>query len=437
MVKEKKEKKQIPEEFLNALLEQAVRERASDVHIEPLARAMRVRFRVDGYLQERSSRPLYELEPVLTRIKAISNLDLISHLPQDGHFEFVVALPKQSQKQSLAKQNGEVQEGRTSSRLADALTQLFGEEHEEQPTAVEETEKARLNIRVSLFPTIYGNAAVLRLLNRADMVMPLEGLGMDEETLRAVRALIARQYGMVLVTGPSGSGKTTTLYSLLQELKNKERNIITLEDPVEFSFGDIRQTQIKPYQGFTFAVGMRSILRQDPDIIMVGEIRDAETAEHAIRASLVGRLVGSTVHANTALGTIARLLDMNVERSLIAYAINGVIAQRLVRKICSACVVPYTPDQSFLEYFSLEPSAREFLHGKGCDACNGAGYRGRVGVFEVLPFNDEIRSLIMEHASLSTLQKHVEKMDIKFLKEQVRDLVLRGVTTVEEAVRSV
>ena len=248
-----------------------------------------------------------------------------------------------------------------------------------------------------------------------------------------MRDIIFHNYGMLLSTGPSGSGKTTTLYAILQELKKKEKNIITLEDPVEFYFGDIRQSQIRPEQGLTYAVGMRSILRQDPDVLMVGEIRDHETAEYAIRASLVGRIVGSTIHSNSPIGTIARLIDMDIDYSLIAYALSGVISQRLVRKICTACAAPYTPDPVLVQRLGLEASAVQFRKGTGCNACGGTGYLGRTGVYAVLRMDDNLRSLIVDRSSMRALQEYVQQSGMASLLQRAAEKVAAGETTVEEA----
>lgn len=401
MLKNKNETMEVSsEQLLNGILEDAAAKRVSDIHIEPLMDAMRVRFRIDGYLKEHMTRPLHELEQILTRIKAISNLDIATHLPQDGHFEFTVTLNNETQEQAKA----------------------------DAPIGT-----CLLNIRVSVYPTVYGETAVLRLLNRSEMLRSLDAIGMEEENLLALRGLIKRNYGMVLMTGPAGSGKTTTLYSILQELNKKDKNIVTLEDPVEFYFGDIRQTQIKPDQGFTFAVGMKAILRQDPDIIMIGEIRDSETAEYAMQASLVGRLVVSTVHSNTAIGTIARLIDMGIERSLIAYAVNGIIAQRLVRVVCESCKTAYVPDAIMLAYLGLEVSGHQYVKGAGCKECGGSGYRGRTGVYNVLVFDDQLRALIVEKASIIDLQAYIDSKGAIMLKQRVNDKILAGVTTVEEA----
>ncbi|TSC80772.1 MAG: type IV pilus assembly protein PilB [Parcubacteria group bacterium Gr01-1014_29] len=447
-----------PEKFLNTILEEAVRDRASDVHIEPLVDELRVRFRIDGYLQERYHRPLMEIEPLVTRIKAISDLDLATRLPQDGHFEFSVELSESAKNNTQEATQPVVEMREPPSRLADAFSSLFstGKQEDEleqivssQPdkkdvTEIKGTQKTRpagvyvLNVRVSVFPTVYGEAVVFRLLNRSDMLISLSGLGMEASDLAAMRDLITRTYGMVLTTGPSGSGKTTTLYAILQELKNKEKNIITLEDPVEFYFGDIRQTQIRPEQGLTYAVGMRSVLRQDPDVIMIGEIRDRETAEHAMRASLVGRMVGSTVHSNTAVGTIARLIDMNVERSLIAFALNGIIDQRLVRKVCDVCAASYAPDPAALRRIGIADGMKgTFRKGSGCAECGSTGFNGRTGVFGILVMDDELQSLIVERSPMRALQEYMEKSDMATLRQRIAEKVLAGVITAEEAARAV
>ncbi|OGZ43332.1 MAG: hypothetical protein A2719_05430 [Candidatus Ryanbacteria bacterium RIFCSPHIGHO2_01_FULL_45_22] len=431
-------KNSTPEKFLNRILEEAVRSRASDVHIEPLAESLRVRFRVDGSLREHYRQPLSETEQLVTRIKAISDLDIASHLPQDGHFEFTVDLTEPTEASSGISKP---------SPLAHALTSLFGEAEEQNSTkdlisqSTTETKLRRqpagmcvLNVRVSVFPTVYGEAVVLRLLNRADMLIPLAKLGMAEEDLASVRDIIFHNYGMILSTGPSGAGKSTTLYAILQELKNKEKNIVTLEDPVEFYFGDIRQTQIRPEQGLTYAVGMRSILRQDPDVLMVGEIRDHETAEYAMRVSLVGRIVGSTIHSNSTIGTIARLIDMDVERSLIAYALSGIVSQRLARRMCTVCATEYTPDPVLIKRLGLTGAAFQFRKGVGCDACGGMGYSGRTGIYAVLRMDDALRSLIVDHSSMRTLQEYVQQSGSPSLSQRAAEKVLAGETTVEEAV---
>ena len=382
-------KEEPPADFLQNIFEGAIRDRASDIHIEPLSNVAQIRFRIDGILREKGTASLEDYEQLLNRMKVLSSLDIMSHpAPQDGHFEW---------------------------HYGDRM----------------------LDVRVSIFPTVAGEAVALRLLNRAEKLLEIKGLEMDAKTAMTFRKLISRIYGMVLVTGPSGSGKTTTLYAILKELQSKERNIMTLEDPVELRLEGIRQSQIMPDKGFTFAVGMKAILRQDPDAIMIGEIRDPETAEYAMRASLAGRIVFSTVHANSSVGTVARLLDMRIERGLIAYAINGIIAKRLVRRSCNACREAYTPEAQYLLYFGLSPTDYNFTRGKGCNICGGTGYIGRLGIFEVFEFNDNVRHLITDGATIASLQEYMEKSGVKTLKQDALEKVLAGLTTLEEVVRAV
>lgn len=411
------------EEFVNEILGVAVTVHASDIHIEPLTQEFRVRFRIDGVLQERWRRPLHEYEAVLNRVKVLANLDLTAHsITQDGHFEALVAekIPAEKQDQEETQ--------------ASIPTQWF--DQGSSPPLAKSADARPVNVRVSLFPTITGSTIVLRLLNRADLLRRLEDLEMDVATLGRYKRLIARVYGLVLITGPAGSGKTTTLYATLQELESPEKNIITLEDPIEFHFEQFRQTQISVERGFSFADAMRSVLRQDPDALMIGEIRDPETAEYAVRAALIGRLVISTVHSNTTVGTIARLLDMNIDRSLIAYALNGVMARRLVRRICEYCRTPYKPEEAFLSYLGLKGDTT-FMKGAGCGECRGTGHSGRVGLFEVLEMDNNLRTLIIEKAPMDALQQYVEQSRIKMLKDDAREKVLAGLITVEEAMKAV
>lgn len=428
---------------LDEIFERALAERASDIHIEPMDQNVMVRFRIDGSLQEKWLRPLQELDPLINRIKVLAGMDITDHSrPQDGHFELIKKVGGAPKMKKFSATSGLPDTGDLSD--ASGLSKIFSREKEaeeseeevEEVTLSEETYEPKdesLNIRASIFPSVDGDVAVLRLLDQTGMILSLQDLGMGAKDLATSKNLITKIYGMVLITGPSGSGKTTTLYSILREIKNKNKNIITLEDPVEYDFSDIRQSQVNPDQEFTFAAGMKSILRQDPDVIMIGEIRDAETAENAVRAALTGRIVFSTVHSNSSIGTIARLLDMNIERSLIAYAINGVITQRLVRKICSHCVEKYTPSQEYLTYFNLNPTDFEFKKGRGCGECNQTGYKGRTGIFEILEFDDQMRSMIIEKTPIIELQRYAEKSGMKTLKEKALEAVEKGITTLEEA----
>lgn len=372
----------------------AVNKRASDIHIDPGVSTVRVRFRVDGSLMECMTFPMLYHEQLLTHLKVLAELNTTTvFTPQDGHF---------------------------------ALDFMYEDDNPalSKPIVVD--------IRISVFPTIHGDAAVFRIANSVTHVLRLDGLGMDISTLEKVRKIIRKNNGMMLVTGPVGSGKTSALYSVLNETMDEEKNAITLEDPVEFRFDKVRQIQMNPDRGLTFASGMKSILRQDPDIIMIGEIRDAETAEYAVRAALVGRTVFSTLHANSSVGTIARLLDMDIEKSMIAYALNGVVATRLIKKNCEFCKEEYIPSKEYLLAYNLfDVSKHTFVRGKGCEKCGGKGYFGRTGIFEVLEFDTQIRSMIVEGVSMALLQKYVDDSGAKSLKDDGLERVFSGLTTLE------
>jgi type II secretory ATPase GspE/PulE/Tfp pilus assembly ATPase PilB-like protein len=277
----------------------------------------------------------------------------------------------------------------------------------------------------------------MRLLNRSDALLTVDTLGMDPESLEMLRAMILSSFGMILITGPTGSGKTTTLYSMMRELKSSEKNMITLEDPIEFHLDWMRQCEIREERGFTYERAMAAVLRQDPDVLMIGEVRDAKTAEYAVRSALVGHLVGCTIHANTTTGTIARLLDLGVPRSSLAHALNGIIAQRLVRKICPHCKEAYAPDQFFLSHFGLDQNSGVFYRGHGCEACGNTGYTERVGIYSVMLVTDELKSLIFEQRSLVEIQQFAMQQGMRTLKMDAVTKILAGVTTVEEAARVV
>ncbi len=434
------------EDFMNTILSEAITDQASDIHIEPLSQEMRIRFRIDGVMVEKWRRPLYEFEPFANRIKVLANFDISTHnIPQDGHLVTTVyikplSLGASSETPSLDSLAPEKK------HLSDTITDLLFDHPKNEESHITESSidtppspknsspvPYQLSLRVSFFPTLDGDTIVFRLLNRENMLLPINALGMDDETMVRFRKLIAKDYGMVLITGPSGSGKTTTLYSLLQTLRTKEKNIVTMEDPVELRLEDIRQSQVYADHGLTFASGMRSILRQDPDVIMVGEIRDPDTAENAVRASLTGRIVLSTIHANTTLGTIPRLIDMNIHRSLIAYALNGIVAQRLVRRVCPDCHITYTPHPEFLAYFNIDPSTHTFIKGSGCDSCRHTGFKGRIGLFEVLYFDDTVQTLIIEKQPMKALEDYIATSGMKTLKQDALEKTLAGITTLEEA----
>ncbi len=383
-------------DLVTPIVREAALRGTSDIHIEAMPNEVLVRFRIDGVLQTYEHLSKVDHEHVINRLKVLSNMEMgWVRLPEDGHF----AIRFQA-------------EGDQAERTID--------------------------VRVSIFPTVNGPTAVLRLLNRSDMLISLDEIGFDEEIRNRVRQLTIASYGMILTTGPTGSGKTTTLYSMLMEINRKERNILTLEDPVEVFIEDMRQSQIVPEIGFTFAKGMKSILRQDPDVMMIGEIRDAETAEQAVQASLTGRMVYSTLHANTTIGAVARLIDLNIERGMIAYAVRGVIAQRLVRKICQACIAPDpNPRAEYVNFLGLQGITIDYRHGMGCEQCNGTGYEGRTGVFEVLIFDDELRAMIVDKASMNELQAYAEKSGMTTLRQNAINLVMNGITTIDEAIRVV
>jgi len=373
--------------LLNLVLLQAIRDKASDIHFEPFETEYKMRYRIDGVLYEMIPPPKYIAAALSSRIKVMANLDIAERrLPQDGRI-------------SLSVQGNPI------------------------------------DLRVSVLPTIFGESVVLRVLDRSQVSFDLEKLGFQPEDLKLVRQLINRPNGIIIVTGPTGSGKTTTLYSALSELNTIDSKIITTEDPVEYDLDGLIQVQMKPDIGLTFARCLRSILRQDPDIVLVGEIRDHETAEIAAQASLTGHLVFTTLHTNDAPSSVARLLDLGVEPFLITATIEGVVAQRLVRRICTKCKTPYEPDEAQLKELSLteeEIAGRKFYYGKGCSKCNGTGYKGRTGVYEIMIFNDEIRDLIMNRASTNVLRVAAQKAGMRPLRYNGLIAVFDGITTIDE-----
>jgi type IV pilus assembly protein PilB len=378
--------------MLDLVMIQAIRDRASDIHFEPDERALRVRFRIDGYLYESLNLPK-PIHPALTsRIKILAEMDIAeTRLPQDGNFNVKM-------------------------------------------------EKRGFEIRVSTFPTIYGENVVLRILDQTSPLFKLEELGFSEETLNHFKQLIRKSSGIILVTGPTGSGKTTTLYALLNMINSKEKNIITIEDPVEYRLALIRQTQINPKAGINFATGLRSILRQDPDIIMIGEIRDLETSEIAMQAALTGHLVLSTLHTNDAPEAISRLVDIGVEPYLISSSVIGVLAQRLIRTICPDCKTPHQVDPNVMKDLGEEMAKLKnpltLYRGKGCKNCKQSGYWGRSGIYELLLVNEEIKKLISERVSTQVI-RDVAKKTAGLVPLRVDGLrkVLEGITTLDEVDR--
>ena len=384
--------------FVQGVLNEAIVRGVSDVHMEPRTDSYHVRLRIDGVLHEYLERPYEEYSAILNTIKVLADIDIAEHsLPQDGHIEIAATANEGGSPQA---ETGHV-----------------------------------YDVRVSTFPSVNGEVVVMRLLNRSDALLSVDALGMDQVSLQLVRKMIVSSYGMVLITGPTGSGKTTTLYSLLRELKSKEKNMITLEDPIEFHLDWMRQCEIKEERGFTYERAMAAVLRQDPDVLMVGEVRDAQTAEYAVRSALVGHLVGCTIHANTATGTLARLLDLGIPRSSLSHALNGVIAQRLVRQNCPQCKVAYEPDPFYLAHFGLEPGQHTFYRGSGCEACHNTGYHGRTGVYSVMLITDELRSMIFEQRSLVDIQTKAIEQGMRTLKMDAVNKMVQGLTTPEEAAR--
>lgn len=376
--------------ILDTVLEYATAEKSSDIHLEALEDMFVVRFRIDGVLRDIVTLPKSIHPAIVARIKILSQLKIDEHrIPQDGRFKF---------------------------KIGDSYIAL----------------------RVSILPSFFGENIVLRILTESARPQSLEELGLSGKNLELVKDNIRRPHGMILVTGPTGSGKTTTLYSILTILTSTEVKICTIEDPVEYGIKRVSQTQINPPAGLTFAAGLRSLLRHDPDIIMVGEIRDKETVEMAIHSALTGHLVLSTLHTNDAAGTIPRLLDMGAEGFLVASTTNLVIAQRLVRKICTSCIEPYEPDEAMKQYLSqyLErESINKFYRGKGCSECGGKGYKGRIGIFEMLETNEEIRRLVNKRASADELNEAAKRNGMIPLILDGLGKASGGLTTIEEVMR--
>jgi len=375
----------------NLILMDAIRKQASDIHIEPYEKTMRVRFRIDGVLYEIMRPPLQFKNAIISRLKIMSRLDIAERrMPQDGRIKL--------------KAKGQ-----------------------------------EMDFRVSVLPTLFGEKVVLRLLDKSALQLDMTKLGFEASQYKAFREAIYLPYGMVLVTGPTGSGKTTTLYSALSELNKTSQNISTAEDPVEINMVGINQVQIHEAIGLNFAAALRAFLRQDPDIIMVGEIRDFETAEVGIKAALTGHLVLSTLHTNDAPSTIIRLLNMGVESFLVSSAVNLVAAQRLVRKVCAECrVVEDVPMEALLELGVSEEEFGTFTcyRGEGCPMCNGTGYRGRVALYEVMPMHEQIRELVLLGASAAEIKKESIRLGMITLRRSGINKLKQGVTSIEEVIRS-
>jgi len=378
--------------LVNHLIRQAMEARASDIHLEPTGEGLRTRFRVDGVLLEAERLPSSFATAIVSRIKLMARLDIAERrLPQDGRF-------------SLRLQ------GR------------------------------KLDLRVSTTPTLGGESVVMRLLDREEVRFDFDALGFDGEPRRRFERILQAPNGILLITGPTGSGKTTTLYTVLNRLNTPERKIITVEDPVEYRLAGINQIQVKPTIGLTFANALRSIVRQDPDVIMVGEMRDQETARIAVQSALTGHLVLSTLHTNDAASGVTRLLDMGIEPYLISATVNGIVAQRLVRRLCSHCATPWEPPQELIEELDLErllaDNAPPLLHhARGCSHCNGIGYRGRLALVEVLETSDAVHRLVMRHAEVREIRELAIAEGMTTLRQDGLRKALAGLTTLEEVAR--
>ncbi len=378
--------------LVNTVIAQAVREGASDIHIEPDSDVLRIRFRIDGILREVTAPPKHLQQGVISRIKIMASLDISEkRVPQDGRIEMKVG-------------------------------------------------EKEFDLRLSTLPTVHGEKAVMRLLDKSSVMLGLDDLGFADETLKSILKVIHRPYGMMLVTGPTGSGKTTTLYSALTELNSVEKNIVTIEDPVEYQIKRITQVPVNVKSGVTFASGLRSTLRQDPDIVMVGEVRDRETAVIAIQAALTGHFVLSTLHTNDSAGAIARLIDIGVEPFLIASSLVGIVSQRLLRKVCKHCKETYPAPSDLVAELSLGELVEggkeiQLVRGTGCAECRGIGYSGRVGIYELLIADDTIRSLIISRAPSTEIRKKASGQKFRSLQSEGLRKAIQGITTIEEVLR--
>jgi general secretion pathway protein E len=374
--------------LVNLLIENAIALEASDIHVEPFEDTLRIRYRIDGILYDQEAPPRRLQAAVTSRIKIMAEMNIAERrLPQDGRIRVT----------------------------------LHGR---------------RVDIRVSTVPTVHGESIVMRLLDRSTVFLPLERLGFAPDTQRLFEVLIKKPHGIFLVTGPTGSGKTTTLYGALDKINSADRKILTVEDPVEYQLKGVNQIPVKAKIGLTFASGLRHIVRQDPDVILVGEIRDLETAEIAIQAALTGHLVFSTLHTNDAPGAITRLQDMGVEPYLLSSVLEGVLAQRLVRRICSACRTPESPNAADLHALGVTPAPGLVLfRGKGCDECRNTGYRGRTGIYELFVITEEVRSLVLRRVSTGEIRRHAVAHGMVTLRQDGWRKACEGVTTVDEVLR--
>ncbi len=380
--------------LVNSIIERGVMERASDIHLEPQEEQMNIRLRVDGIMRDILSVPKDLQAAVISRIKVMAGMDIAEHnVPLDGRFNVRI-------------------------------------------------KEREVDLRISSLPTIYGEKIVARLLDKDRDRISVEQIGLRGSDLEKYKKMIRSKNGVILIVGPTGSGKTTTMYAMIDELNRREVNLVTLEDPVEYNFEGVNQVQINEKVGMTFANGLRAILRQDPDIIAVGEIRDGETAEIAMRSAITGHLVLSTIHTSDSIGTIDRLIDIGVDPYMVSSGLRGIVSQRLVRRICPKCRRSYEPDEEELDEMRLDPalfkdSAPVFYKGEGCPNCFNTGYSGRIGVFEMLPITGKVRSAIASRMGRSEVEQIIrnEEKDFISLRENAIKLVLEGVTTTEEVMR--
>ncbi len=379
-------------QMVNLIFAQAVRDQASDIHVEPYEKTVKIRYRVDGMLRDAMEPPKRMHAAIVSRIKILGEMNIAERrLPQDGRIKLVIA-------------------GR------------------------------QIDVRVSIVPTVFGERAVMRILDKSTAMLGLEELGMRHDTLMRFRSVIKVPHGVILATGPTGSGKSTSLYASLQEIWSSTTNILTIEDPVEYQVAGISQIQVRPQIGLTFAGGLRSIVRQDPDVIMVGEIRDHETADIAIHAALTGHLVFSTLHTNDAAGAITRLLDMGVEPYLVASSLVATVAQRLVRRVCTNCAEPYDPKAEVLEAIGIDPGSinggSPIRRGRGCDKCQNTGFKGRHGLYELLLVDDTVRRMtVARNSSVDIKDFAVASQGMRTLLGDGKLAVLDGKTTPEEVLR--
>jgi len=376
--------------LLNLVLLQAIKDKASDIHFEPFEDEFKIRYRIDGVLYEMVPPPAYLGNAITSRVKVMSNLDIAERrVPQDGRVELVVG-------------------------------------------------GNPVDLRVAVLPTMYGESVVMRVLDRSNVELSLDRIGLSPDEFDMVSELIHKPNGIVIVTGPTGSGKTTTLYAALASLNSVDTKILTAEDPVEYDIDGLCQCQMNTEAGLTFARALRSFLRQDPDVILVGEIRDLETAQIAVQASLTGHLVFSTLHTNDAPSSVIRLLDLGLEAFLLTATVEGIVAQRLVRTVCTKCKEEYEPTEEQLMELNLTPEevhGRKFVRGKGCDRCHGSGYKGRTAIFEIMLMDDTIRDLIMREASTAVLREEARKRGMQSLRESGLRAIYDGLTTIDEVVR--